>query len=193
MTLKNKWIIRYFTIMKGALAVIFLCCIIYGEACCKKPDDPMDDDDPEEQKESQEPGLIPLMQIQEEGNEIQEQERMPAEEKNEVQEADYVSLMEASEESESLEHDLMQSMDGMQLIRRKIGCKQLKRIEKKIFKICRHSRRGFTWKQALRCEKRFRNRKIPVAMPTKADFLKSDRNRDGVMTWREWKQFSGCS
>ena len=32
------------------------------------------------------------------------------------------------------------------------GCKQLKRIEKKIFKICRHSRRGFTWKQVLRCE-----------------------------------------
>merc|ERR1719309_1332839 len=175
MTLKNKWIIRYFTIMKGTLAVIFLCCIIYGEACCKKPDDPMDDDDPEEQMESQEPGLIPLMQIQEEGNEIQEQERMPAE-----------------EESESLEPDLMQSMDGMQPIRRKIGCKQLKRIEKKLFKICRHSRRGFTWKQVLRCERRFRNRKIPVAMPSKADFRKSDRNRDGVMTWREWKQFSGC-
>merc|ERR1719309_1236877 len=115
MTLKNKWIIRYFTIMKGTLAVIFLSCIIYGEACCKKPDDPMDDDDYEEQ--------------------------------NEVQEADYVTLMEASEESESLEPDLMQSMDGMQSIRKRIGCKQLKRIEKKIFKICRHSRRGFTWKQ----------------------------------------------
>merc|ERR1712215_196934 len=181
----------YFTIMKGTLAVIFLCCIIYGEACCKKPDDPMDDDDPEEQMESQEPGLIPLMQIQEEGNEIQEQEWMPGEE-NEVQEADYVTLMEASEESGSLESDLMQSMNGMQPIRRKIGCKQLKRIEKKIFKICRHSRRGFTWKQVLWCERRFRNRKIPVVMPSKADFRKSDRNRDGVMTWREWKQFSGC-
>merc|ERR1719309_1564796 len=174
MTLKNKWIIRYFTIMKGTLAVIFLCCIIYGEACCKKPDDPMDDDDPEERKE------------------IQEQERMPAEEENEVQEADYATLMEALEESESLEPDLMQSMDGMQPIRRKIGCKQLKRLEKKIFKICRHSRRGFTWKQTLRCERRFRNRKIPVAMPTKADFRKSDRNHDGVMTWKEWKQFAGC-
>merc|ERR1719309_1037671 len=147
MTLKNKWIIRYFTIMKGTLAVIFLSCIIYGEACCKKPDDPMDDDYPEEQKE------------------IQEQEWMPAEEENEVHEADYVTLMEASEESESLEPDLMQSMDGMQSIRKRIGCKQLKRIEKKIFKICRHSRRGFTWKQVLRCERRFRNRKIPVAMP----------------------------
>merc|ERR1719309_414304 len=121
MTLKNKWIIRYFTIMKGTLAVIFLCCIIYGEACCKKPDDPMDDDDPEEQMESQEPGLIPLMQIQEEGNEIQEQERMPAEEENEVQEADYATLMEALEESESLEPDLMQSMDGMQPMRSKIS------------------------------------------------------------------------
>merc|ERR1712236_48056 len=178
----------YFTIMKGTLAVIFLSCIIYGEACCKKPDDPMDDNVPEIQGT----GLIPLMQIQEEGNEIQEQEWMPAEEENEVQEADYVTLMEASEESESLESDLMQSMDGMQPIRKKMGCKQLKRIEKKIFKICRHSRRGFTWKQALRCERRFRNRKIPVAMPSKADFRESDRNRDGVMTWREWKQFSGC-
>ena len=81
----------------------------------------MDDDDPEEQKESQEPGLIPLLQIQEGGNEIQEQEWMPAEEENEVQEPDYVTLMEALEESESLESDLMQSMDGMQPIRRKIG------------------------------------------------------------------------
>ena len=81
----------------------------------------MDDDDPEEQMESQEPGLIPLMQIQEEGNEILEQEWMPAEEENEVQEADYVTLMKASEESESLEPDLVQSMDGMQAIRRKIG------------------------------------------------------------------------
>merc|ERR1711915_1081714 len=134
-----------FTMMKGTLAVIFLSCIIYGEACCKKPDDPMDDDDPEEQKESQEPGLIPLMQIQKEGNEIQEQEWMTEEEENEVQEADFVTLMEASEESESLEPDLMQLMDGMQPIRRKIGCKQLKKIERKIFKICRHSRRGFTW------------------------------------------------
>merc|ERR1711915_385744 len=127
----------YFAMMKGTLAVIFLSCIVYGEACCKKPDDPMDDYDPEEQKESQEPGLIPLMQIQEEENEIQE--------------ADFVTLMEASEESESLEPDLMQLMDGMQPIRRKIGCKQLKKIERKIFKICRHSRRGFTWKQVLRC------------------------------------------
>merc|ERR1712215_320860 len=133
--------------MKGTLAVIFLSCIIYGEACCQKPDvSPPNGDDPEEQKESQEPGLIPLMQPQEERNEIRVQGLMPAvEEENEVQEVDYVT----SDESESMEPGLMHSMDGMQPIRRKIGCKQLKRIEKKIFKICRHSRRGFTWKQAL--------------------------------------------
>merc|ERR1712228_341637 len=122
--------------------------------CCQKPDiSPPNGDDPEEQKESQEPGLIPIMQPQEEGNESQEQGWMPAvEEENEVQDVDYVTLMEAAEESESLEPGLMQSMDGMQPIRRKLGCKQLKKLEKKIFKICRHSRRGFTWKQTLRCE-----------------------------------------
>merc|ERR1719369_204732 len=179
--------------MKGTLTVIFLSCIIYVEACCQKPDvSPPNGDEPEEQKESQASGLSLLMQPQEERNEIQVQGLMPAVEENEVQEVDYVTLMEASEESESMEPGLMQSMDGMQPIRRKIGCKQLKRIEKKIFKICRHSRRGFTWKQTLRCERRFRNRKIPVAMPTKADFRKSDRNHDGVMTWKEWKQFAGC-
>ena len=109
--------------MKGTLAVIFLSCIIYGEACCQKPDvSPPNGDDPEEQNESQEPGLIPIMQPQEEGNEIQEQGLMPAvEEENEFQEVDYVTLMEAAEESESLEPGLMQFMDGMQPIRRKIG------------------------------------------------------------------------
>merc|ERR1712215_138354 len=96
------------------------------------------------------------------------------------------------QQTESLEQDFRLPNVSMEPMRRKLGCKQLRKLEKKVFKICRHSKRGFTWPQVLRCERRFKKKKIPVSMPTKADFRLCDRNHDGVMTWKEWKKTIGC-